>query len=190
MEMLQRVFEALTKPVRAQHPNFKFQAPESFEGPLAILVDTQPSHLLSPEYETWTQFQLAAVDAVLLACGNEKLRRRKWGKVNLVYIRHPLSTALPGLGWLTDMPPEQMPGDSDMPRVSCAELGASQRFAVSPGYEADAYFTMPCGQSGHPLSPFYRAGHKAWVRGEARPFLPGAPAYALEIKPKSNSSVG
>ena len=38
---------------------------------------------------------------------------------------------------------------------------------------------MPGGQSGHPLSEFYRAGHAAWVHGEPTPFLPGPPQYEL-----------
>jgi penicillin amidase len=42
---------------------------------------------------------------------------------------------------------------------------------------------MPGGQSGHPLSPFYRAGHAAWVRGEPTPFLPGEPAHVLRLVP-------
>ena len=36
---------------------------------------------------------------------------------------------------------------------------------MSPGREAEGYLQLPGGQSGHPLSPFYRAGHAAWARG-------------------------
>ena len=70
-----------------------------------------------------------------------------------------------------------------MPRVQGPRFGASERFAVSPGDEANGYFHMPGGQSGHPLSPFYRAGHEAWMRGEALPFLPGEPQSQLVIEP-------
>jgi penicillin amidase len=42
---------------------------------------------------------------------------------------------------------------------------------------------MPGGQSGHPLSPFYRAGFAAWAQGEATPFLPGPAAHALILEP-------
>jgi penicillin amidase len=42
---------------------------------------------------------------------------------------------------------------------------------------------MPAGQSGHPLSPFYRAGHDAWVSGEPLPFLPGEPRHTLTLRP-------
>ena len=32
---------------------------------------------------------------------------------------------------------------------------------------------MPCGQSGHPLSPHYRDEHASWAEGKPEPFLPG-----------------
>jgi penicillin amidase len=85
-------------------------------------------------------------------------------------------------GWL-DMPAEELPGDSDMPRVQKPHFGASERFAVSPGREAEGIFEMPGGESGHPLSPFYRAGHEAWAHGDPAPFLPGKPAHRLVLEP-------
>ena len=54
---------------------------------------------------------------------------------------------------------------------------------VSPGREELGIFHMPCGQSGHPLSPFYRAGHEAWAAGEPTPFLPGATVTTLTLVP-------
>ncbi len=46
----------------------------------------------------------------------------------------------------------------------------------------DGLLNMPGGQSGHPLSPFYRAGHEAWVRGEPAPFLPGPAVHVLTLR--------
>jgi penicillin amidase len=40
---------------------------------------------------------------------------------------------------------------------------------------------MPGGQSGHPLSPYFLAGHDAWVRGEPTPFMPGVAVHRLEL---------
>jgi penicillin amidase len=42
---------------------------------------------------------------------------------------------------------------------------------------------MPCGQSGHPLSPHYRDMHESWVRGQPTPFLPGETINTLLLKP-------
>ena len=64
-------------------------------------------------------------------------------------------------------------------------LRASERFVVSPGHEEDGIFHMPTGQSGHPLSPFYRAGHEAWETGEPTPFLPGETVHTLRLVPGS-----
>ena len=109
--------------------------------------------------------------------------KRTWGEVTKTKIRHPLSAALPGMGWLLDMPGRELPGDINMPRVQAASFGASERFAVEPGHEEFGYFHMPGGQSDNPLSPFYGAGDAAWAAGKAMPFLPGATKYTLELQP-------
>jgi penicillin amidase len=81
------------------------------------------------------------------------------------------------------MPAEPLPGDSHMPRVKGRSFGASERLVVSPGHENEALFHMPGGQSGHPLSPYYRAGHEAWARGEPTPLLPGPAQHLLLLQP-------
>jgi penicillin amidase len=63
-------------------------------------------------------------------------------------------------------------------------FGASQRMAVTPGRESEALFEMPGGESGHPLSPYYRAGHEEWAHGEPAPFLPGPAEHSLHLSPK------
>jgi len=86
-------------------------------------------------------------------------------------------------GWFFDTPAQQLPGDSAMPRVQAPAFGASERFAVSPGREHEGYLHMPGGQSGHPLSPFYRAGHEDWAAGRPTPFLPGETEHTLTLRP-------
>jgi len=55
---------------------------------------------------------------------------------------------------------------------------------VSPGHEAEGYFEMPGGQSGHPLSSYYRAGHERWAHGEPpASFLPGDARHTLILTP-------
>jgi penicillin amidase len=71
-----------------------------------------------------------------------------------------------------------------MPRVQGSRFGQSERLVISPGHEDQSIFHMPGGQSGHPMSPFYRAGHEAWVKGEATPLLPGATVHTLMLKPQ------
>ena len=83
-----------------------------------------------------------------------------------------------------DMPTVELPGDHNMPRVQDGPFGASERFAVSPGHEEEGYLELPGGQSGHPLSPYYRAGFMGWVTGEPLPFLPGATQHTLTLSPR------
>jgi penicillin G amidase len=115
------------------------------------------------------------------------LNQRTWGERNTANICHPLARALPEFAksYLC-MPKDQLNGDMNMPRVQSPDFGASERMVVSPGHEIDGVIHMPGGQSGHLLSPFWGAGHAAWVKGEATPFLPGATQYKLEARAASN----
>jgi penicillin amidase len=42
---------------------------------------------------------------------------------------------------------------------------------------------MPGGQSGHPLSPYFRIGYAAWAHGTPTPFLPGPSEHRLTLVP-------
>lgn len=184
-ELEQRLYYALIAPARAASPSFRFRVPASFEGPLWALLEQRPAHLLPPGYADWRTFLLATTDAMLAAVTPDcpKLAECTWGRVNQVRIRHPLSMAVPALSRLVDVPVESLPGDEDMPRVQAVDHGASERYAVSPGHEAEAYFEMPGGQSGHPLSAYFRAGHDAWAHGTLTPFLPGPAEHTLTLHP-------
>ena len=82
--------------------------------------------------------------------------------------------------WL-DMPAEPLPGDRNMPRVQEPHFGAAIRFGVAPGDEADGYLMIAGGQSDHPLSPYFGAGHADWAQGSATPFLPGPAEHTLTL---------
>ena len=159
--------------------------PAQFEAALWQLISAQPLHMLQKSYVSWPQFLLAQVDVTIADLHHDcpDLAACTWGARNVVRIRHPLSRALPGLAGFLDMPTLELPGDHDMPRVQQGAFGASERFAVSPGHEDEAYLELPGGQSGHPLSPYYRAGFMAWAEGTALPFLPGPPEHTLTLSP-------
>jgi penicillin amidase len=158
----------------------------NFEEPLWRLVQARPPNFLTPDYITWNDLLLAAADDVLRWAEQQRrpLARLTWGARNTARIQHPFSRFLPPLlARLLDMPAVPLPGDHDMPRVQSPSFGASERLVVSPGHEAEGIFEMPGGESGNPLSPFYRAGYEAWVRGEATPFLPGPTVHRLQLRP-------
>ncbi|CAE6745955.1 Penicillin acylase 2 proenzyme [Xanthomonas arboricola pv. corylina] len=157
------------------------------EGIVWPLLQQRPAHLLPPAYASWDQLLAEAARNAQtdLAAQDGALSERTWGERNTAAICHPIARALPALAkrWLC-MPPDQLPGDRDMPRVQGPAFGASERMVVSPGHEQDGIVHMPGGQSGHPLSPFWGAGHDDWVHGRPTPFLPTATRYTLQLQPK------
>jgi len=182
----EKIYGRLTAPCEAADERFNIWRVGQWEGPLWRLVTERPEHLLDPDYGSWLNLLLAVVDSTIAYFDDETgapLEERTWGERNTLLMQHPLSRAVPALsGWL-DMPYEQLPGDSQMPRVQSPGWGASERLAVSPGHEEDGYFHMPGGQSGHPMSPHYRAGHEAWTKGDRTPLLPGPTVTELTLLP-------
>lgn len=150
------------------------------------LATEQPYHLLDPQYSSWQEMLVSAVDAAIdqtLEAAPGNLRDRVWSERNVTAFRHPLSAGIPFFGRWLDMPRHDLPGDLYTPRMHWGANGASERMIVSPGREAEGIMHMPTGQSGHPLSPFYANSHDAWVRGEPTPFLPGPTVHTLTLKP-------
>lgn len=160
------------------------------EGPIWKLLTERPMHLLDPAFATWDDLLLASIDSVIqYAVAQGDLEDISWADYNVTTYRHPLSPGLPFIGRLLDMPIRPVPGDLFTPRVTWGSNAASQRMVVSPGREADGIMQMPTGQSGHPLSPFYRNSHDAWLTGDPTPFLPGPPIHQLTLVPWGQTPV-
>ncbi|MCU0305335.1 MAG: penicillin acylase family protein [Thermoanaerobaculales bacterium] len=193
IETFELVVGSLLAPLAEADERFEPARLAQWEDSLWRLVAGGPGHLLPPGHGGWTEVLLAAVDRTVEELTTDvgpDPARWTWGQRNTVRLRHPLSLAVPALsGWL-DMPPAELPGDGRMPRVQSPTFGASERFAVSPGREAEGYLHMPAGQSGHPLSPHYRAGHDAWVEGRPTPFLPGPTVSTLTLAPTGDATDG
>jgi len=181
----QAALAPLFQPVMNADPDFRFTQYKQSEDALWALVTQQPNHLIDPKFQQWNELLAQTLDDTLaeIAGPGGSLAPHSWGEANTLAMKHPLSRAVPLLSGFLDMPAEPLPGDHFMPRVQGPAFGASQRAAVSPGHESEGYFHMPGGQSGHPLSPYYRAGHEAWVRGDPTPFLPGDTLHHLELQP-------
>jgi penicillin amidase len=187
LEVERRVFHALMAPARATYgDDIRLRVSNQFEGPLWSVVTEQPAHLLPSDYQTWNELLIAAVEqniAWFTSNFEGPLSARTWGETNTASIRHPLSRNIPLLGEYLDMPADPLNGDLDMPKAQGPAFGASERFAVYPGDEANSFLHMPTSQSAHPLSEFFGRGHKDWVDGRANPYLPGAAAYTLTLTP-------
>jgi len=179
------VYEILIKGLYAKDPDFH---PRWLPHRLAVtweVLTGKPANLLPPMYDDWDELVLTAVDRAMtqaLADGRS-LDEFTWGARNTVIVAHPFTRLAPWLSRWLAAPEQPLPGDSFMPRVQHRGSGASERLVVSPGREADGLFEMPGGQSGHPLSPYFLAGHEAWASGEATPLLPGVEEHRLVLMP-------
>lgn len=186
LAVLARIVDGLTAPAQAALKE-RFVMPQlpQIEGVAWPLVTRKPMHLLSRRYDSWPElFEDAAKEVRDDLAKQGPLAERTWGERNTTRICHPLASTVPLLGErLLCMPQDQLPGDSGMPRVQGPAFGATQRMVVSPGHERDGIAHMPGGQSGHVLSPFWGAGHEAWVHGRRSSFLPGRTLYSLTLAP-------
>ncbi len=156
------------------------------EAPVWALLEARPAHLLDPAFRSWDDLLRSAALRVVADLGEQPggLAARTWGERNTTEIRHPVSRSLPGfMRGVLDMPAEQLPGDAKMPRAQGPSFGASERFGIIPGRESESYLHMPGGQSDHPLSPYYGAGHGDWARGRLTPLLPGPLEHRLRLVP-------
>ena len=181
--LAQRVFDRLLRTVHQAGADVDYLGFSQYEGPLWQVIEAQPQALIAGQYESWDALYLSVVDELIAYFDTEgiALHEATWGARNTLTMQHPLTIALPFLSGVLNMPAQALPGDMYMPRVQGGRFGASQRMVVSPGKEALGFMQMPGGQSGHPLSPFYQAGHIDWVEGSASSFLPGATKYTLHL---------
>ncbi|MCB2092357.1 MAG: penicillin acylase family protein [Alphaproteobacteria bacterium] len=186
-----QVYETLMGSITAPCVDFNEKcnydnATRYWERPLWQLVTEMPDGWLPAGFDNWQFFfEKQAFDAWKpVIVGDEKLEHYTWGEQNRANIKHPLSAAVPLLGLMTDMPMDQQSGDTEnMPHISGQFKGQSERIVVSPGFEERAIMNLPAGQSGHPLSPYYGAGHEDWVKGNPTPFLPQETKWTLEFMP-------
>ena len=155
------------------------------ESPGWAMIQAGRADTLPDGFKSWDELlQRAVLDSRAdLTKKFGSLAAATWGAENTLGMKHPLSAALPILSDWLDMPPTPTAGDSHMPKVQNHGHGQSERMVVSPGHEDQGILVIPGGQSGHPLSPFYRGDHAAWLAGEPLPFLPGQTRHRLVLSP-------
>ena len=158
------------------------------DGPLTRILDNDSRNFLPQGMHDWNEFLALALKLTIeeMTAGGSNMANATWGTQNYAQIRHPLSHGLPFLSNFLDVPPSPLSGDLNVPRVVRRAFGASHRTVVSPGREEDGILHMPSGQSGHPLSPFYNAGHRDWLEGKPTPFLPGPALTTMTLTPSEH----
>jgi penicillin amidase len=179
------IYELLTARVDQKFEDFRIGWLPHRSGLAWQVLQERPAHLLHPVYDDYDDLILQAIDVTMsrFNSGKESLEEHTWGNARTVKVQHPFVQMVPWLSRWLAAEPVDLPGDSRMPRVQGGRSGASQRMVVSPGREEDGIFHMPGGQSGHPLSPYFLAGHEDWAQGKATPLLPGSPEHELILDP-------
>ncbi len=183
LRTLDALWDAWTGPAlgdRQRDPKQRLRWRNQFEYSVVRALDSRPAHLLPPAFKDWDALLLAQLDAAAKEMAPDgALAQATWGRQNASRIQHVLAKAIPPLSAWLDMPSVPQSGDSNLPHVAGPAFGQSQRLVVSPGREDQGWLSMPGGQSGHPMSPFYGAGHEDWVAARPTPLLAGPTLHRL-----------
>jgi penicillin G amidase len=177
--------------VRVEVPGYRYPWPLAHEAAFRILEE-RPPHFLPPGEEDWDTYLRQAIRAALtdpgFGDGPEGLTDRDllsipWGEANRARISHPFSAVQPALARFLDLPGDPLPGWVGTLRAQQPNYGQSVRFVGRPGRSETAILDLPGGQSGHPLSRWYDAGHRAWIEGRGSPLEAGPSEHTLRLLP-------
>lgn len=155
-----------------------------FEEPIYQILKNKPAYLEDLLVGNWTNEISKTIDSMIDENIEILQNNNSWGDLNFSMIKHPFSWSMPFLSSFLDMPKLPISGDYYVPRVASSTEGASVRMVVSPGNEKESKISLPCGQSGHPLSKHYKDHHMYWAKGEYLPFKFGKSISILNLVPK------
>jgi penicillin amidase len=167
-----------------------YEVAPNWETPLWRILSKQPSGLVPRGHPDWQAYLRQVLSERVYVAYKSKyeghLARAVWGDANMSEIRHPLSRSLPLIGKWLDMPSAAMNGDSNTILAQSQSFGPAMRLVVTPGHERDGVLTMPSGQAGNPMTPYYGKGHREWQQGKTLPLLPGKTRYVLRLNVAKN----
>ncbi len=157
---------------------------------LEQIIAHTPARWLPSAYATWDDLLTAAVDKGLLdAHAPSNLAKWSSGKANPVEIELPLFAQIPLLGRLAALPSgsgtHPQSGNGLTIRQSRRTFGPSERFTADLADPNAGTLVLPLGQSGNPLSPWFRDQFPAWlgVTTYALPFTNNTGAQILTLTP-------
>jgi penicillin G amidase len=174
--------------VLAEAPDYRYGWHLAHEAAFRILEE-RPPHFLPPGEENWDRYLRRALRRMVEELGGglgDDGLGTSWGSANRARIAHPFSAVQPALARYLDMPRDPMPGWLGTVRAQSPRYGQSLRFVGRPGFPERAILDLPGGQSGHPVSRWYGAGHLDWVQAGATPLAAGPPQHRLTLEPPSS----
>jgi penicillin amidase len=186
-QLIDSVFTPFLAASRQADKSFSY-AWTYIDTPLQALLNQKPRQLLpdTANYRDWDGFILGqlkhSIQQLQARHPGVKLTELNWGMQNKVQQSHPFSNALPILSKLLDMPNEALPGCAFCVRAAAPGFGVSERMVVAPNHFEDAILHMPGGQSGHPLSPYYRDQQNYWLKGLPMALTAGKVEHMLVLQ--------
>jgi penicillin amidase len=134
---------------------------------------------LPPAYKNWDAL---LADAVRKGMDEGKApadpARWSYGSWHTVKVEHPLAVFLPLASRLAGTGPQPLSGDATTVKQAGHSVGPSQRFTMDWSQIDGATENIVLGESGNPLSPYFRDQWKDWCGGTtfALPFSESAVA--------------
>ena len=154
------------------------------------ILMNEPAAWLPPQYASWDDF-LADMVRQGLAQGGAPgdLRQWRYGYAHPVDVEHPLFGLLPWFKNWTGTGVLPQSGDTSTVKQVGRSFGPSQRFTIDWSNVDGATEDITMGESGDPLSPYYRDQWDYWYNGKtfALPFsdlaVAAATAHTLRLEP-------
>ncbi len=149
------------------------------------LISQKPLQGLLPDQPDWQSVVSDVLKAVADDITADDGTLKSWGDHNYLDMAHPFAILLPALKPWLSMPRVPLSGDDYVPNVLRTKgSNVSERMFIAPGHEDSAVLHMPGGQAGHPLSPYWGAGHDDWLNGSLTPLLPNPEKWRLRFLPE------
>ncbi len=134
-----------------------------------IVMHADPEWL-PPGYKNWNALLTEAVRKGM-ENGHAPSDLSKWvyGSWHVVDLEHPLARFLPFIGRIAGTGPQPLSGDHVTVKQVGRAFGPSQRFTMDWSDIDGSTENIVLGESGNPLSPYFRDQWKAWYGGTTFP---------------------
>lgn len=154
------------------------------------IIMKEPAAWLPPHYATWDDFLTDLVrQGLAQAHAPADLSTWRYGQGHVVDLEHPLYGLLPWFKNWTGTGAQPQSGDTTTVKQVGRTFGPSQRFTIDWANVDGATENIVMGESGDPLSPYYRDQWPYWYGGKtfALPFsdeaVTAATAHTLRLEP-------
>jgi penicillin G amidase len=154
------------------------------------IIMKEPAAWLPPHYATWDDFLADLVrQGLAQAHAPGDLSTWRYGQTHVVDLEHPLYGMIPWFRDWTGTGPQPQSGNTTTVKQVGRTFGPSQRFTIDWSNVDGATENIVMGESGDPLSAYYRDQWAYWYGGKtfALPFsdeaVSAAAAHTLRLEP-------